>query len=148
MGGRGAAHRHQVSGLSVVLAMAVACAGVGLLGAGEPVQYSVEGRRSGYIYLLPENQRLQDDEFANPGLLWVERLSCGTPTGLPVRRVPRVMVRRWRACGACARDIHTLTRSAASSSTWSNKSTAAARHTCRPQPTHTSPPPCWRSRPS
>lgn len=49
--GRGAAHRHQVSGLSVVLAMAVACAGVGLLGAGEPVQYSVEGRRSGYTYL-------------------------------------------------------------------------------------------------
>ena len=71
--GRGAAHRHQVSGLSVVLAMAVACAGVGLLGAGEPVQYSVEGRRSGYTYLLPENQRLQDDEFANPGLLWVEQ---------------------------------------------------------------------------
>ena len=24
-------------------------------------------------YLLPENQRLQDDEFANPGLLWVEQ---------------------------------------------------------------------------
>lgn len=71
--GRGAAHRHQVSGLSVVLAMAVACAGVGLLGAGEPVQYSVEGRRSGYTYLSPENQRLQDDEFANPGLLWVEQ---------------------------------------------------------------------------
>jgi sulfur-oxidizing protein SoxA len=62
-----------VSGLSVVLAMAVACAGVGLLCAGEPVQYSVEGRRSGYTYLLPENQRLQDDEFANPGLLWVEQ---------------------------------------------------------------------------
>ena len=71
--GRGAAHRHQVPGLSVVLAMAVACAGVGLLCAGEPVQYSVEGRRSGYTYLLPENQRLQDDEFANPGLLWVEQ---------------------------------------------------------------------------
>jgi L-cysteine S-thiosulfotransferase len=62
-----------VSGLSVVLAMAVACAGAGLLCAGEPVQYSVEGRRSGYTYLSPENQRLQDDEFANPGLLWVEQ---------------------------------------------------------------------------
>ena len=71
--GRGAAHRHQVSGLSVVLAMAVACASVGLLCAREPVQYSVEGRHSGYTYLLPENQRLQDDEFANPGLLWVEQ---------------------------------------------------------------------------
>jgi sulfur-oxidizing protein SoxA len=46
---------------------------VGLLRAAEPVQYRVEGRRSGYTYLSPENQRLQDDEFANPGLLWVEQ---------------------------------------------------------------------------
>jgi sulfur-oxidizing protein SoxA len=46
---------------------------VGLRGAAEPVQHSVEGRRSGYTYLSPENQRLQDDEFANPGLLWVEQ---------------------------------------------------------------------------
>lgn len=34
---------------------------------------SVEGRRSGYTYLSPENQQLQNDEFANPGMLWVER---------------------------------------------------------------------------
>jgi sulfur-oxidizing protein SoxA len=46
---------------------------VGLLRAVEPVQYSVEGRRSGYTYLSSENQRLQDDDFANPGLLWVEQ---------------------------------------------------------------------------
>lgn len=32
-----------------------------------------EGRRSGYTYLSAENQRLQDDEFANPGFLWVEK---------------------------------------------------------------------------
>ncbi|HEU5091447.1 MAG TPA: sulfur oxidation c-type cytochrome SoxX, partial [Nitrospira sp.] len=30
-------------------------------------------RRSGYTYLSQENQQLQDDEFANPGMLWVER---------------------------------------------------------------------------
>jgi sulfur-oxidizing protein SoxA len=70
---RRAIHRLQTSGLSVVLAIAVTCAGVGLLRAVEPVQYSVEGRRSGYTYLSPENQRLQDDDFANPGLLWVEQ---------------------------------------------------------------------------
>jgi sulfur-oxidizing protein SoxA len=33
----------------------------------------VEDRRSGYTYLSAENQRLQDDDFANPGLLWVEQ---------------------------------------------------------------------------
>lgn len=35
--------------------------------------YIVEGRRSGYTYLSPENQQLQNDEFANPGQLWVEK---------------------------------------------------------------------------
>jgi sulfur-oxidizing protein SoxA len=40
--------------------------------AGEPPRYIVEERRSGYTYLSEENQRLQDDEFANPGMLWVE----------------------------------------------------------------------------
>lgn len=29
--------------------------------------------RSGFTYLSPESQQLQDDEFANPGMLWVER---------------------------------------------------------------------------
>jgi sulfur-oxidizing protein SoxA len=42
-------------------------------GAGEAWRYSVAERRSGYTYLSEENQRLQDDDFANPGLLWVER---------------------------------------------------------------------------
>jgi sulfur-oxidizing protein SoxA len=35
--------------------------------------YSVDGRRSGYTYLSQENKQLQDDEFGNPGMLWVER---------------------------------------------------------------------------
>jgi L-cysteine S-thiosulfotransferase len=56
-----------------LLAMGVAYAAVGLLLAAELPHYSVEDRRSGYTYLSEENQRLQDDDFANPGLLWVER---------------------------------------------------------------------------
>jgi sulfur-oxidizing protein SoxA len=30
------------------------------------------GARSGYTYLSKETQKLQDDDFANPGMLWVE----------------------------------------------------------------------------
>jgi sulfur-oxidizing protein SoxA len=45
----------------------------GLLTAGELSQYIVDGRRSGYTYLSEENRQLQDDDFANPGLLWVEQ---------------------------------------------------------------------------
>jgi sulfur-oxidizing protein SoxA len=39
----------------------------------EPNPYNVEDRRSGYTYLSEENQKLQDDDFSNPGMLWVER---------------------------------------------------------------------------
>jgi sulfur-oxidizing protein SoxA len=45
---------------------------VGLLTA-ELDRYVVKDRRSGYTYLSEENQRLQNDDFANPGLLWVEQ---------------------------------------------------------------------------
>ncbi|MEO1029528.1 MAG: sulfur oxidation c-type cytochrome SoxA, partial [Pseudomonadota bacterium] len=32
-----------------------------------------EDIRSGYTFLQPETQSLQDDDFSNPGLLWVDR---------------------------------------------------------------------------
>jgi len=43
------------------------------LAAEEVSPYVVEDRRSGYTYLSPENQQLQNDDFANPGQLWVEK---------------------------------------------------------------------------
>ena len=45
---------------------------------------ALQGRRSGYSYLSPETRALQDDEFANPGMLWVEqgsRLWRAQPAG-------------------------------------------------------------------
>ena len=38
-----------------------------------PLQDRVNDRRSGYTFLSKENQQLQNDEFANPGMLWVEK---------------------------------------------------------------------------
>lgn len=35
--------------------------------------YTVTGRRSGFTYLAAETQHLQNDEVANPGMLWVEQ---------------------------------------------------------------------------
>lgn len=35
--------------------------------------YSIEDRRSGFTFLTPETQALQNDDFSNPGLLWVDR---------------------------------------------------------------------------
>ena len=46
-------------------------AGIVLLLAGAMAAPPVEPR-SGFTYLPPEMQALQDDDFANPGLLWVE----------------------------------------------------------------------------
>jgi L-cysteine S-thiosulfotransferase len=56
-----------------MLAVCSAYIGMALPWAGERSRYIVDDRRSGYMYLSAENQRLQDDDFANPGLLWVER---------------------------------------------------------------------------
>jgi sulfur-oxidizing protein SoxA len=57
----------------LVFVVGITCASIGLLTVGRAEQYSTVGRRSGYTYLSEENQRLQDDDFANPGLLWVEQ---------------------------------------------------------------------------
>lgn len=35
--------------------------------------HAVEDRRSGYTYATPETRAMQDDDFENPGFLWVER---------------------------------------------------------------------------
>ncbi|MGF1526735.1 MAG: sulfur oxidation c-type cytochrome SoxA [Candidatus Competibacterales bacterium] len=48
--------------------------GVGLALAAEP-EHPIprEKRQSGYAFLSPETQALQDDPWANPGLLWVDQ---------------------------------------------------------------------------
>lgn len=54
--------------------LALLCLIVGLaLPAQAEAPHEVDGRRSGYTYLGEESRALQDDAFANPGLLWVER---------------------------------------------------------------------------
>jgi sulfur-oxidizing protein SoxA len=58
--------------------VAALCGFAGLAHAGDP-----DGRRSGYSYLGEETRALQDDAFANPGTLWVERGQAlwSTPEG-------------------------------------------------------------------
>ena len=48
----------------------------GLLAANQAVaksKYEVDGRKSGYLYSNPETNEMQDDDFLNPGMLWVQR---------------------------------------------------------------------------
>ncbi len=47
-------------------ALIVAFGAAGVLGQGAPAPVS------GYDFLTPESRALQDDDFANPGMLWVE----------------------------------------------------------------------------
>ncbi len=47
------------------------CVAAALLFARAPLTYA--GAQSGYAYLTPEMQQLQDDEFGNPGLLAVDQ---------------------------------------------------------------------------
>lgn len=56
--------------------IAAALAAAGAIAAIGPAALSQAGRdspRSGYAFLSPESQALQDDEFRNPGMLWVEQ---------------------------------------------------------------------------
>ena len=36
-------------------------------------KYAVDGRRSGYTYAAPETRAMQDDEFENPGSIWLAK---------------------------------------------------------------------------
>jgi sulfur-oxidizing protein SoxA len=58
--------------------VAALCGFAGFAHADDP-----DGRRSGYSYLGEETRALQDDAFANPGMLWVERGQAlwSTPEG-------------------------------------------------------------------
>jgi sulfur-oxidizing protein SoxA len=72
-GGGGRRRTIGLLGLTIMLLIGLGGSGEKRLSAAEPLRYIVEERRSGYTYLSEENQRLQDDEFGNPGLLWVEQ---------------------------------------------------------------------------
>ncbi len=50
---------------------AMVAGGVAL--AGEWGQYQVEDRRSGYTYMTDETRFIQNDDFENPAMLWVEK---------------------------------------------------------------------------
>jgi sulfur-oxidizing protein SoxA len=48
-------------------------AGAALAAEHEWGKYAVDGRRSGYTYAAPETRAMQDDEFDNPGSIWVAK---------------------------------------------------------------------------
>jgi len=61
-------HRH-----ASIVALVLIGAG-GLAAAGEDWgPYQVEDRRSGYTYAKAETRAIQDDDFENPGSIWVDR---------------------------------------------------------------------------
>lgn len=60
------------------VAIIVGALGLAMAAANAPVAedygaYAVDGRRSGYTYAAVETRAMQDDEFANPGYIWVEK---------------------------------------------------------------------------
>ncbi|MGC4249951.1 MAG: sulfur oxidation c-type cytochrome SoxA [Sphingobium sp.] len=57
---------------AVAAAAGLCCAGLAAAAMAGLDAPSATGARSGYAYLSPETRHLQDDEFANPGMLWVE----------------------------------------------------------------------------
>lgn len=64
--------------LTGALALLGFAASFGVVAAAEPqeAQYSAGDKKSGYLYAEPETRAMQDDDFTNPGFLWVERGSA------------------------------------------------------------------------
>jgi sulfur-oxidizing protein SoxA len=50
---------------------------------GDTAKYIVGNEKSGYVYASPETRAMEDDDFSNPGFLWVERGKAlwNTPDG-------------------------------------------------------------------
>lgn len=59
-----------VVGLAVLLG--IAAAGTAKAAEKNWGQYQVQDRRSGYTYMTDETRAMQNDNFQNPGMLWVE----------------------------------------------------------------------------
>jgi sulfur-oxidizing protein SoxA len=57
--------------MAVVCVAALGLSGVAL--AQDWGKYQVEDRRSGYTYMTDETRFIQNDDFENPAMLWVER---------------------------------------------------------------------------
>lgn len=72
-----------------VVAIVVAFGAANVLGQG-----ALTPPKSGYDFLTPENRALQDDDFANPGMLWVE-------TGAALWRQPNA---GGQSCASCHTD--------------------------------------------
>jgi sulfur-oxidizing protein SoxA len=87
--------------LAIAALAAAGTAGAGLAEDGGAAAYQVDGRRSGYTYLSEPTRALQDDAFANPGMLWVAR-------GQTLWRMPEGAA--GKACVDCHGDAATSMR--------------------------------------
>ena len=73
-------NRYRMGGLILAAIGALAVGSVFVLGTNDAAacaeckgKYQVGDKKSGYLYSTPATQAIQDDDFTNPGFLWVER---------------------------------------------------------------------------
>lgn len=55
------------------LALTIGLAGTAIAADKDWGKYQVEDRRSGYTYATKETQAIQEDNFQNPGMIWVDQ---------------------------------------------------------------------------
>ncbi len=72
--------RYRMGGLALSALGTLVMAGVLTLGADGASaceeckgKFEVDGKKSGYLYSTPATQAMEDDDFMNPGMLWVEK---------------------------------------------------------------------------
>ena len=58
---------------TTMVGVALLAGGIAAVATEDWGPYKVEDRRSGITFATPETRAMQEDEFENPGMLWVER---------------------------------------------------------------------------
>ena len=62
----------KVLALAAGLGVTLATVGSALTDESEMAPYQIGDLRSGFTYAAPETQAMQEDEFENPGFIWVQ----------------------------------------------------------------------------
>ena len=77
-------------------------------------KYTVGKVKSGYVYATPPTRAMEDDDFQNPGSLWVDKgKTLWSAVDGPASRANRVTTRRRRRCAASAQPTPNLTPNSA-----------------------------------
>ena len=124
---------------------ALALAAMTVVAAASAAEIAPIDQRSGYEFAGPETRAMQDDDTANPGMLWVAQGESlwGTKAGAVARSCADCHGNAQTSMKGVAARYPAFDAALAALSIWSSGSTAAAPSINRPNASPGKAPSCW-----